>query len=327
MTRHLSHFNQMMRYTQLYYACCTKFHAHVQKHARMDIHMQTLIVTHTHTASKTRSTRTHTHTSVFFKATCRFSSICVAFWQVLTHLCSPGYPGHTALNFLLVNAGQFMVVNARHFWSIFAGQCWSFWVNFCWSVLVLVNAGQFLLVSAGHFGSIFAGQCWSFWVKLWWSMLVIFGQFLLVNAGPFLLVILGQFLLANAGHVAQNFCAVQLFGWSPGDQGSSPSKLFAHLLSPPLLVTSGLAFWVQNPKVPCAEPFSIFMVLRGYMYRTKHRNGICRITLFQRFIWGHFVQQLIFGEGSATQHFSLSTLRSNLGFQCYKTSKKIEGGD
>ena len=137
MTRHLSHFNQMMRYTQLYYACCTKFHAHVQKHARMDIHMQTLIVTHTHTASKTRSTRTHTHTSVFFKATCRFSSICVAFWQVLTHLCSPGYPGHTALNFLLVNAGQFMVVNARHFWSIFAGQCWSFWVNFCWPMLVM----------------------------------------------------------------------------------------------------------------------------------------------------------------------------------------------
>jgi len=25
-------------------------------------------------------------------------------------------------------------------------------------------------------------------------------------------------------------------------------------------------------------------MLRGYMYRTKHRNGICRITLFQRFI-------------------------------------------
>ena len=25
-------------------------------------------------------------------------------------------------------------------------------------------------------------------------------------------------------------------------------------------------------------------LLRGYMYRTKHRNGICRITLFQRFI-------------------------------------------
>ena len=26
------------------------------------------------------------------------------------------------------------------------------------------------------------------------------------------------------------------------------------------------------------------ILLRGYMYRTKHRNGICRITLFQRFI-------------------------------------------
>ena len=25
-------------------------------------------------------------------------------------------------------------------------------------------------------------------------------------------------------------------------------------------------------------------MLRGYMYRTKHRIGICRITLFQRFI-------------------------------------------
>ena len=28
------------------------------------------------------------------------------------------------------------------------------------------------------------------------------------------------------------------------------------------------------------------VVLRGYMYRTKHRNCICRITLFQRFSVG-----------------------------------------
>ena len=201
MTRHLSHFNQMMRYTQLYYACCTKFHAHVQKHARMDIHMQTLIVTHTHTASKTRSTRTHTHTSVFFKATCRFSSICVAFWQVLTHLCSPGYPGHTALNFLLVNAGQFMVVNARHFWSIFAGQCWSFWVNFCWSVLVIL--GQYLLVNAGHFGSNYGGQCSSFLVNFCWSMLVHFCWSFWVNfCWPMLVMWLKIFVRCSylAGH-------------------------------------------------------------------------------------------------------------------------------
>ena len=59
----------------------------------------------------------------------------------------------------------------------------------------------------------------------------------------------------------KHFVSLCSFGWSPRDQGSSPSKL---ALLPLYITLQNLQFGCKNPKFPYAKPFSICMITTLY---------------------------------------------------------------
>ena len=66
----------------------------------------------------------------------------------------------------------------------------------------------------------------------------------------------------------KHFVSLCSFGWSPRDQGSSPSKL---ALLPLYITLQNLQFGCKNPKISCEKPSSICM--RTTLYNKRQKFG------------------------------------------------------